>query len=119
MNERATFRYTVGLIAILGGLVGLGALFRFEVPPGNRDAVVLALGVVLGWGSSIINGEWGSSPAGREIAKLGVEAHRAAVEQPRQVEVVNPPSHPVPTTDSKPILDLTETAPDDPDEAKP
>lgn len=99
MTERSTFRYTVGIIAMLGGLAGLGALFMVEVPAGNRDAVVLALGIVLGWGSNIISGEWGSSPAGREMAKLGVEAQRRATDTPAQVEVVNPPSHPVPTTD--------------------
>lgn len=114
MSERATFRHSVGIIAILGGLAGLGALFVFEVPAGNRDAVVLALGIVLGWGSNIISGEWGSSPAGREMAKLGVEQQRRATDFPRQVEVVNPPSNPVPTTDlPRPAFGV-----DDPDGGK-
>ncbi len=93
IEERNTFRYTVGLIAIVGGLSGLIGLYLLEVPPGNRDAVVLALGIVLGWGSTVINGEWGSSPAGREAAKMGV---RAASETPLQTEIINPPSDPVP-----------------------
>lgn len=97
-TERSTFRYSVGMIAILGGLVGLIGLYFVEVPVGNRDAVVLALGIVLGWGSSVINGEWGSSPAGREMAKLGVEVGRAAVDTPNKVEVVNEPDKPVPVT---------------------
>lgn len=105
MNERNTFRYAVGMIAVIGGLIGLIALYFVEIPVGNRDAVMLALGIVLGWGSGVINGEWGSSPAGREMAKLGVEAQRQAVETPRQVEVVNPPGKPVPVVDE----------PDDPD----
>jgi len=78
-EERNGFRYTVGLIAVMGGFVGLIALYFVEIPAGNRDAVTLALGIVLGWGGSVINGEWGSSPAGREAAKLGV---RAASESP-------------------------------------
>lgn len=71
-EERNTFRYTVGIIAVVGGLGGLAGLYAFEVPEGNREALLLALGIVLGWGGSVINGEWGSSPAGREAAKLGV-----------------------------------------------
>lgn len=105
-EERNTFRYTVGMIAVLGGLVGLIALYWVAIPTGNRDAVTLALGIVLGWGSSVINGEWGSSPAGREMAKLGVEAGRAAVDSPHKVEVVNEPDNPVPVK------------PDDPEEDK-
>lgn len=101
-QERSTFRYGVGTIAILGGLVGLIALYWVEIPTGNRDAVTLALGIVLGWGSSVINGEWGSSPAGREMAKIGVEAGRAAVESPKQVEVVNTPEQPVPVKPDDP-----------------
>lgn len=83
MSEgRSTFRYTVGMIAIMGGLAGLLGLYAFEIPVGNRDAVMLALGIVLGWGSSVINGEWGSSPAGRRAAEVGVEAGRKAADAP-------------------------------------
>ena len=49
MKDRSAFRYTIGLIVIIGGLAGLGALYRFEVPVGNREALLLALGIVLGW----------------------------------------------------------------------
>lgn len=72
-EERNAFRYIVGIIAVIGGLAGLGGLYFFEVPEGNREALLLALGIVLGWGGSVINGEWGSSPAGREAARLGVK----------------------------------------------
>lgn len=100
MNEgRSTFRYTVGLIAVLGGLVGLVALYWVEIPAGNRDAVVLALGIVLGWGSSVINGEWGSSPAGRAAAEVGAEVARQAAkpsEGPQSVKIDQPADQPVP-----------------------
>lgn len=105
-EERHGFRYAVGMIAVVGGLFGLVALYWIEIPTGNRDAVTLALGIVLGWGSSVINGEWGSSPAGRKAAEIGVEQQRRATDLPRQVEVVNPPDHPVPVR------------PDDPDGGK-
>lgn len=105
---RSGFRYIVGLIAILGGLAGLLGLYAFEVPVGNRDAVMLALGIVLGWGSSVINGEWGSSPAGRRVSEAGVEAARKGNESPAgtksdptHTEVTNKPGDPVPTTTTK------------------
>lgn len=83
MNEgRSTFRYTIGMIAVLGGLGGLICLYWVEIPTGNRDAVMLALGVVMGWGSTVVNGEWGSSPAGRRAAEVGVEAGRKAAKAP-------------------------------------
>ena len=93
MNERNTFRYAVGMIAVIGGLAGLIALYFVEIPAGNRDAVTLALGIVLGWGGAVINGEWGSSPAGREAAKIGIR-------QPIKAEVVNTKDKPVPTTEN-------------------
>jgi hypothetical protein len=73
-KDRNGYRYTIGLIAVIGGLGGLAGLYFFEVPEGNREALLLALGLVLGWGGSVINGEWGSSPAGRQAAKLGIES---------------------------------------------
>jgi len=74
-QERNTFRYTVGLIAVCGGLAGLGGLYCFEVPEGNREALLLALGIVLGWGGSVVNGEWGTSPAGRKAAENGLRQY--------------------------------------------
>lgn len=74
MTEKSTFRHTVGLIAVIGGLLGLAALYFYEVPSANREALLLALGVVLGWGSQVINGEWGSSPAGRKAAEAGLKS---------------------------------------------
>lgn len=81
-HERATFRYSIGLIAILGGLGGLAGLYFAEVPEGNREALLLALGIVLGWGGSVINGEWGSSPAGRRAVEIGAAAVQKAAEAP-------------------------------------
>lgn len=95
-EERSTFRYIVGIIAIIGGLAGLVGLYLVEVPAGNRDAVVLALGIVLGWGSTVLNGEWGSSPAGRKAADVGAELGRQATEQPRKVQIEQPEHDPVP-----------------------
>lgn len=62
------FRNALGVLAILGGLAGLAGLFAIEIPAGNRDAVTLALGIILGWGSSVVSFEFGSSPSERKAA---------------------------------------------------
>jgi hypothetical protein len=43
------------------------------IPEGNREPLLLALGLVLGWGSTVIGYEFGSSPAGRKAADAGVK----------------------------------------------
>lgn len=75
----ARFRAVIGLIAIVGGLAIVAALIFFSVPSTNRDAIMLALGLVLGWGSTIVSFEFGSSPAGRKAAEAGL---RTANPQP-------------------------------------
>lgn len=73
MRDRSAFRYTVGLMVVIGGLCGLGALYALHVPDGNREPLLLALGIVLGWGSAVVNHEFGSSSAGRHAAMAGIK----------------------------------------------
>jgi len=73
MNDRSWFRYALGLIVVLGGMAGFGALIMFSVPSTNRDAVMLALGVILGWGSSVVAYEFGSTSSGRALAQQNGE----------------------------------------------
>lgn len=74
MSERSAFRYTIGIIALLGGLGGLGGLYFLPIPEGNQEAVLLALGLVLGWGGTVMGYEFGSSPAGRKAAEAGIKS---------------------------------------------
>ncbi|WP_310534612.1 hypothetical protein [Novosphingobium sp.] len=78
-RDGARFRGLVGLLALVAGIAGLGLLYITEVPSGNREPLLLALGVVLGWGSTVVNFEFGSSPSGRKAADAGL---RRANEQP-------------------------------------
>lgn len=70
--EGARHRGLIGLIAMCAGLVGLIGLYVIPVPKENHDAVMLALGIVLGWGSTVVGYEFGSSPSGRAAAQAGL-----------------------------------------------
>jgi hypothetical protein len=72
-REGARYRALLGLLALAGGLFGLGGLYFVAVPEANREPLLLALGLVLGWGSTVIGYEFGSSPAGRKAADAGVK----------------------------------------------
>ena len=98
MNEdRATFRYAIGGLAICGGLAGLAGLYFIDIPAGNDEPLLLALGIVLWWGATVIGYEFGSSPSGRKAADAGI----ANQTSPQPVKVVNPPEDPVQTEESK------------------
>ena len=72
-REGARFRSALGLVALVGGLLGLAGLYFVPIPEGNREPLLLALGLVLGWGSTVIGYEFGSSPAGRKAADAGIK----------------------------------------------
>lgn len=98
-HEGGVFRYTIGLLAIVGGLAGLGGLYFVEIPLGNKEPLLLAIGLILGWGSSVISSEYGATTTGRKVAEAAVrqvERQNIASETPAQVEVVNTASDPVP-----------------------
>jgi hypothetical protein len=66
------YRALLGLVALIGGLLGMAGLYFIPIPEGNREPLLLALGLVLGWGSTVIGYEFGSSPAGRRAAEAGL-----------------------------------------------
>lgn len=67
-REGSVFRAVVGLICVIGSMVGFGGLYFVEIPAGNRDALMLALGIVFGWGSAVVQSEYGASTTGRKAA---------------------------------------------------
>lgn len=68
----ASFRAGLAFLAVTGGLLGMAGLYFVPIPEANREPLLLALGLVLGWGSTVIGYEFGSSPAGRRAAEAGV-----------------------------------------------
>lgn len=72
------FRAALGILAVIGGFLGLAGLYFVPIPEGNREALLLALGLVLGWGSTVISYEFGSSPSGRKAADAGVRSGRTS-----------------------------------------
>lgn len=92
--EKNAFRQAIGIVAIAGGLLGLLGLYIAPIPEGNREPLLLALGLVLGWGSTVIGYEYGSSPAGRQAAAVGVRMAEVPLEGPQEVTVVNTPDDP-------------------------
>ena len=71
-TESAWFRGMIGIVSLFGALGGFAALFFVEIPAGNRDAMMLALGIVMGWGGSIVASEYGSTATGRKVTDSAI-----------------------------------------------
>lgn len=98
-HDNAIFRQFIGVLCIVGGLSALAGLYFVEVPEGNKEPLLLAIGIVLGWGGSVVASEYGATTTGRKVAETAVrtmERQQIAAETPTEVQVVNPPEHPVP-----------------------
>lgn len=75
MNDRENhvFRAALGLIAVIGSMIAFGGLYFFEIPPRNENALMFAMGVIFGWGSSVFASEYGASNIGRKVADSAVK----------------------------------------------
>ena len=101
-DDKPVFRYVIGAIAIGGGLLSLAGLYFVPIPDGNKEALLLAAGLVLGWGSTVIGYEFGSSPSGRKAADAGLQASQnlatssARIAEQAAVAALPVPAAPVP-----------------------
>ena len=73
-REGSFFRGLVGLLSVTGSLIGFCGLFFIAIPAGNRDALMLALGIVFGWGSAVVQSEYGASNTGRRVAESALKS---------------------------------------------
>lgn len=72
-KDGSLFRGIIGFLALATGIAGFGALFFIEIPARNENALMFALGVVFGWGSSVIASEYGASTTGRRAADAAIK----------------------------------------------
>lgn len=73
-KDGSFFRGLVGFLCLGTGIIGFVALFFIEIPARNENALMFALGVVFGWGSSVVNSEYGASTTGRKAAESALKA---------------------------------------------
>lgn len=84
-KDNGFFRGMIGLIALVGAMAGFFILFFFEIPARNENALLLALGIVMGWAGSVVASEYGSTTTGRKVADSairGLERQNIAAESP-------------------------------------
>jgi len=97
-KESGLFRFVIGFVVMATAIGGFAALFFVRVPPENKDAMMFALGAVFGWAAAVVASEYGATNTGRRVSDMAIrtmERQTAGVE-PTPVQVVNPPSDPVP-----------------------
>lgn len=71
-HESGVFRFVIGLIALGGAMGGFFSLFFIEIPARNENALLLALGFVMGWAGAVIASEYGSTATGRKVAESAI-----------------------------------------------
>lgn len=70
VTNRNLTRFILGIIAIvLGGAIAAALIF-YSIPEGNREPLLLALGLVLGWGTTVFNFYFGTSQSSADKTEL-------------------------------------------------
>lgn len=64
------YMYLLGAIVILCAFLLGYLLATYEIPAGNKDVVMVAVGVILGWGSNIVGYFYGSSKSSADKNEL-------------------------------------------------
>lgn len=84
----------IDLMGILVALVAMGlavgiiaGLFFMEIPSGNREAAMLALGIVLGWGGTVVSWRFGSSHGSDRKTNMLADRPDGTPADPVSVEV--------------------------------
>lgn len=83
----ATARFILALLALAVASYALYGLMNGEIVESNREALLLALGIILGLSSTAYGYYFGSTARGDD--------------RPMEAHIVNPPSDPVPTTEER------------------
>lgn len=95
------FRSVIGFLALGAGIAGFAALFMFEIPQRNENALMFAMGIVFGWGSAVIASEYGATTTGRKVAESAIRKIERQDQAPQDVVVVNEEPNAVPVMEKK------------------
>ena len=111
-TKGSILRAFVGLLALGGAMTGFFLLFYIEIPQRNENALLLALGVVLGWAGAVVGSEYGATTTGRKVAEsairkieradIAADGPTGTASDPIQTEVVNSPEDPANVKDTAP-----------------
>ncbi len=58
---REVAMYVVGLLIVLAVIFVVTKLFAADMPTANRDAIMLTIGAIIGWGTTVVGFFFGSS----------------------------------------------------------
>ena len=72
--SKQTMRFILALVAIVMGALIVAALVFVQIPEGNSETLMLALGFVLGWGGAAYGFYFGTSQSSAD--KTEILAHR-------------------------------------------
>lgn len=79
-------RNMVGAFAMLCAAGILAGLFLTEIPSGNRDVAMVALGVALGWAGAVVQFYFGSSDGSHKKTELLTSTATGKADDPVHVE---------------------------------
>lgn len=71
-SDGPAFRRAVGLLCVIGSLLAFAGLYFIQIPKANEQALLLALGYLFGWGSAVVQSEYGATTTGRKVAEAAV-----------------------------------------------
>ncbi len=69
-KSKEIYMYVLGAVIVLAAFAFGGAMIRFEVPAGSKDAVMMAAGVLLALATSVVNYFFGSSKGSADKTAL-------------------------------------------------
>ena len=83
---RTTTRFVLALLAILLGAGIIVALIYVPIPEGNREPLLLALGLVLAWGGKGFDFYFGTSQSSADKTELLAQRPTGEPDDPVHVE---------------------------------
>lgn len=84
--SRTSARFTLAIIAIVVSAAIVAALIFVPIPEGNREPLLLALGLVLGWGGAVFGYYFGTSESSAQKSDMLASRPAGTPNDPVHVE---------------------------------